>query len=362
MHTPKIDRQPSSAPGPFVALPPDTRRVKPDPATGMAPPPARTRIPVEPVSLVTAPPPSPPTDVPPVALAPPPEPRDQPAVQVDPTLRMISQVLTVVAALVLGFLIELTLVGGLQHDRDQAQAFRELRVQLATGIAPVAALGEDGKLLLSGTPVAILEIPRLGLQQVILEGSSSRVLMSGVGHRRDTVLPGQAGTAVVLGRRGAYGGPFGGIDGLQRGDAIIVTTGQGKHTYTVLGVRRAGDPLPPALAVGQGRLNLVTADGPVFRPTDVLRVDANLTSPPQPGGVQIPSRALPDNEAVMAGDSGALLPLMLWGPLLLAAALGTVWLRYRAGKWQAWVIGLPVLALLGLTVIDTAAALLPNLL
>jgi LPXTG-site transpeptidase (sortase) family protein len=283
-------------------------------------------------------------------------------VQVNPTLRVVSQMLTVFAALTLGFLLQLTLVGGLQHDRDQAQSFRELRTELAIGTTPLGALGEDGKLLPSGTPVAILEIPRLDLKEVILEGSSSRVLMSGAGHRRDTVLPGQAGTSVVLGRHGAYGGPFGGIDRLRRGDEIIVTTGQGRHTFTVLGVRRAGDPLPPALASGQGRLNLVTSDGPTFRPTDVLRVDANLTSPAQPGGVQIPSRALPANEAVMAGDSGALLPLALWGPLLLAAALATVWVRHRAGRWQAWVIGLPVLALVGVTVIDTAAALLPNLL
>lgn len=294
--------------------------------------------------------------------APEPPPSEVLVPQGNSTLRLLSQVLAIVAVLTLGFLAQLTFIGGLQHDRDQAQAFRELRIQLAIPTAPVSALGEDGKLLPSGTPVAILEIPQLDLQEVILEGSSSRVLMSGAGHRRDTVLPGQAGTSVVLGRRGGYGGPFRGIGGLRQGAEIIVTTGQGRHTFAVLGVRRAGDPLPPALASGQGRLNLVTSDGPIFQPTDVLRVDANLTSPVQPRGVQIPSRALPANEAVMAGDSGALLSLMLWGPLLLAAALGIVWVRYRVGRWQAWVIGLPVLVLLGVTVIDAAAALLPNML
>ncbi|MGH3755584.1 MAG: sortase [Pseudonocardiaceae bacterium] len=277
-------------------------------------------------------------------------------------MRFLSQVLAIVAVLTLGFLAQLTFIGGLQHDRDQAEAFDELRIQLAIGTAPVGALGVDGRPLPSGTPVAILEIPRLDLQEVILEGSSSRVLMSGVGHRRDTVLPGQAGTSVVLGRRGGYGGPFGGIGGLRQGDEIIVTTGQGRHTFAVLGVRRAGAPLPPALASGQGRLNLVTADGPTFGPTDALRVDANLTSPVQLRGVQVPSGALPDNEAVMAVDSSALLALTLRVPLLLAAAVGTVWIRHRVGRWQAWVIGLPVLALLGVTVIDTVAALLPNVL
>lgn len=358
------ERQPSGAPVSLAGPPSGAWRAEHDPATSIAHEPATTLFSaLEPVSLVKAPPTTEP-DAPPGAPAPaaPSEPPAEPAVQVNSTLRVVSQMLTIFAVLTLGFLIQLTLVGGLQHDRDQAQSFRELRIQLAIGTAPVGALGEDGKPLPSGTPVAILEIPRLDLEEVILEGSSSRVLMSGAGHRRDSTLPGQAGTSVVLGRRGGYGGPFGGIDGLRQGDEIIVTTGQGRHTFAVLGARRAGDPLPPALASGQGRLNLVTSDGPTFRPTDALRVDANLTSPAQPGGVQIPSRALPANEAVMAGDSSALLPLMLWAPLLLAAAVGTVWVRYRAGRWQAWVIGLPVLVLLGVTVIDTAAALLPNVL
>lgn len=280
----------------------------------------------------------------------------------DPTLRFLSQILTIVAVLALGFLTQLTLLGGRQHDRDQAQAFRELRGQLAIGTAAVGPMGLDGNALPSGTPVAILEIPRLGLQEVILEGTSSRVLMSGVGHRRDTVLPGQVGTSVILGRRGAYGGPFGEIGDLRPGQEIVVTTGQGRHTFVVLGARRAGNPLPPPRASGRGRLTLATADGPKFRPTDVLWVDADLTSPAQLVGPQIPARALPSNEPILARDTAALLPLMLWGPLLVAAAVGIVWVRHRTGRWQAWIIGIPVLILLGVIVIDIAAALLPNVL
>lgn len=291
-----------------------------------------------------------------------PETAAQAPVQVDPTVRFVSQVLTIVAVLALGFLTQVTLLGSLQHGRDQAQAFRELRVQLAIGTAPVGSTGLDGKALPSGTPVAILEIPRLGLQEVVLEGTSSRVLMSGVGHRRDTVLPGQAGSAVILGRRGGYGGPFGDIGELRPKDEIVVTTGQGRHTFAVLGVRRAGDPLPSPRASGRGRLTLATADGPRFRPTDVLWVDADLTSPAQGAGPQIPTRALPSNELTMASDPAALLPLMLWGPLLVAAAVGAVWVWHRAGRWQAWIIGVPVLILLGEIVLDIAAALLPNVL
>lgn len=146
------------------------------------------------------------------------------------------------------------------------------------------------------------------------------------------------------------------------GDEIIVTNGQGRHTFTVLGPRRAGDPLPTPLQSIQGRLTLTTSDGPTFQPRDVLRVDADLTTPAQLSGPRIPADALPENETVMAGDSSALLVLVLVAPLLLATAAGAVWIRYRAGRWQSWIIGVPVLGLLGVIVIDTAITLLPNVL
>jgi LPXTG-site transpeptidase (sortase) family protein len=211
--------------------------------------------------------------------------------------------------------------------------------------------------------VAILEIPRIGVREVVGEGTTGRDLMSGPGHRRDTVLPGQAGTSVVMGRRAGYGAPFARLAELVSGDIVLVTTGQGKHVFSVLGVRQAGSPIPSRSGQGTGQMTLVTADGPPFMPTDVLRADAALKSAIQPTPAQIPARALPGSEKVMAGDASALVPLVLWTVLLVISAFGVVWVRERVGHWHAWVIGLPVFMILGLTVADHAAAtLLPNLL
>jgi sortase A len=277
-------------------------------------------------------------------------------------LRLAGQALAVLAVLALGFLAQLAVFGALEHDREQAVRHDEFRRQLALATAPVGPLGDDGRPLPPGTPIAILEVPRLGIQEVVGEGTSSRVLMSGPGHRRDTVLPGQAGASVIMGRRAAYGGPFASLSDMRRGDEIIVTTGQGRHTYRTIGVRRAGEPLPPTLSRGQGRLTLMTADGPAFLPTDVLRVDADLTGDAQQAGAQLPSGSLPDSEQALAGDSSALIPVVLWAQALLAAAIGVVWLRHRQGGWPAWVVGVPVLAALGVAAADQLAALLPNLL
>jgi sortase A len=282
---------------------------------------------------------------------------DQPAA----ATRLISQSLAIVAVITLSFVVQVALLGGLRHQRDQAESYQEFRKQLALATAPVAPADEAKRPLRSGVPVAILEIPRIGMREVVGEGTSPQTLMSGPGHRRDTPLPGQAGTSVVFGRRAAYGAPFGRLGELAKGDQIQVTTGQGRHSYTVTGLRRTGDPLPPRLAAGAGRLTLLTADGPVFEPTDVLRVDATLTSPAQATPRQLPRDALPAAEQVMAGDRAGLIFVVLWAQLLVGAAVGVVWIRHRTGPWQAWIIGVPVITALGFTVADQVATLLPNL-
>jgi LPXTG-site transpeptidase (sortase) family protein len=280
-----------------------------------------------------------------------------------PLLRVSGAFLSILAALLLGFIAQLTLFGGLQHSRAQRMEYADFRGSLAQAKAPVGQVDDGGGLLTLGTPVAVLDIPRIGLHEVVGEGTTAGVLTAGPGHRRDTVLPGQAGTSVLLGRRAGYGGPFARIDTLRRGDRITVATGQGMHTFTVLGVRRAGDPQPAALTTGQGRLTLVTASGPAYVPTDVVRVDAVLTSGAQPvPRMVIGTGALPPAEQAMGIDQGVLVPLVLWGQLLVAAALGVVWIRHRVGRWHAWVIAVPVLGFLGVTVADHAASLLPNLL
>jgi sortase A len=87
--------------------------------------------------------------------------------------RLGGQVLGIIAVLALSFLVELTLLGNLRHDRDQAQLAAEFRIQLAQPTAPVGPLDETSKPLAAGIPVALLEIPRLGLREAVVEGSSS---------------------------------------------------------------------------------------------------------------------------------------------------------------------------------------------
>lgn len=277
-------------------------------------------------------------------------------------MRVPGAVLTLLGVVLLSFVLHITVISHLRYERAQQTAYADFRAQLAEATAPVGQTDFNDRQLALGVPVAVLEFPALGTRQVVFEGTTASVLQNGPGHRRDTPLPGQPGTSVVMGRLAAYGGPFGGLRLLTAGDAVVVTTGQGRHEYRVRGQRKPGDPLPPPLTAGAGRLTLMTGGGLPYLPEDVLRVDAELTSQPQEAPVRTVGRqSLSPAEEGMASDNGAWVPLVLWGQLLLVAVFAVSWAWARWGAPQAWVVGVPVLAGVGLTVADQVARLLPNL-
>jgi sortase A len=275
----------------------------------------------------------------------------------------ISSTLFMLAVVLLGFAASLAGASWLEHRSAQVAAFNTLRIELANGTAPVAQTDSDGKLLDLGAPVARLTIPAIGLNEVVLEGTTSGVLTAGPGHERDTVLPGQAGTSIIMGRAAAYGGPFRNLQRLDFGATITVTTGQGVSTYRVIGSRRAGDMVPPPLAAGKGRMTLVTATGTPFMPDGLLRVDADLVSAVQPTPrAVIPRGSVPAREQAMGTDASTAWALAFLLQGLLLVAVGATWAWRRWGRPQTWIVFLPLTLLFGLEAADQLARLLPNLL
>lgn len=286
----------------------------------------------------------------------------QPPPTRSPVRATIATALLICSASLLGFAVYIGLVSQLHFDRAQHVAYADFRVPLAQATAPVGPTRpENPKALLPpGTPVAVLDIPEIGQRDVVFEGTTGGVLENGPGHLRDTVLPGQAGVSEILGRAAAYGGPFGRLGELQPGDRFTATTGQGVATYRVIDVRRSGDREPPYVT-GTGRLILATADGSPFLPSGVLRVDAALTSAAQPAPRQLTSNYVSDAEAPLAIDTNAWFPLVIWLQGLVVAAVLVTWARTRWGRWQVWIVAVPVIGFFGLSVADQVARLLLNL-
>lgn len=280
-----------------------------------------------------------------------------------PVRRAAATALLILSGSLLGFAVYIGLISQLHFDRAQHTAYANFRTELAQATAPVGPTQptNPNALLVPGTAMAVLDIPEIHQKLVVFEGTSGQVLEDGPGHLRDTVFPGQVGVSEIMGRASTYGGPFGELDQLNPGDRFTVTTGQGVEDYVVLDVRRAGDP-EPLLVGGQSRLVLETADGPPYLPSGVLRVDANLTSAVQQTPPQVlTSNELPPSEKPLAVDSTAWYPLVLWlQGLVLVAALIT-WARTKWGRWQVWLVAVPVIGFFGLSVADQVARLLINL-
>lgn len=81
--------------------------------------------------------------------------------------------------------------------------------------------------------VAQLEIPKIGVNSIVVEGAEDASLRKGPGHIVWTPLPGLQGNFGVAGDRVLYGGPFLNLDELEAGDEIIVKTPYGRFVYAV---------------------------------------------------------------------------------------------------------------------------------
>ena len=264
----------------------------------------------------------------------------------------------------LGYVLWVALFSSLHYDKAQLNAYDTLRYELAEGDAPNGPTSPNNpnQLLAPGSPVAVMSIPAIGLRTVILQGTTSAVLENGPGHQRDTPMPGQVGISVILGRKTAYGGPFGKLASLVPGDKITVATGQTVAGYTVVDLRRAGSPLLAPPASGAGRMVLVTSVGAPLVPSGMLYVDADMTSKPQPAPTMVLSYSdLSPSELDLGTEPQAWLPIALWAQLLVIVAAVLAWLWNAWGRWQTWLIAVPVVGYIVLSAADEVTRLLPNL-
>jgi sortase A len=87
---------------------------------------------------------------------------------------------------------------------------------------------------LPGTAVAIIKIPRIDLDMVVVEGTSTEDLKKGPGHYDGSAYPWQEGGKVAIaGHRTTYQHPFWSLDKLRPDHRIILETEYGTFTYRV---------------------------------------------------------------------------------------------------------------------------------
>lgn len=84
-----------------------------------------------------------------------------------------------------------------------------------------------------GDSLTRIKIPRIGVDVVVVEGTSASALRAGAGHYPRTPLPCEVGNVAIAGHRTTYGKPFHDLDLLEPGDRVTLETPIGECTYEV---------------------------------------------------------------------------------------------------------------------------------
>ncbi|MGH2739574.1 MAG: sortase [Actinomycetota bacterium] len=144
-------------------------------------------------------------------------------------VRGTGRTLVTAGVLVLLFVVYELFITNFLTDRAQ----QSLRSDLIHGDIPNRPI--------PGQALGIIQIPKIGLDMAIVEGTCIDDLKLGPGHydgrcggsKRGTPLPGEDGNVGIAGHRTTYAKPFWSLDELVAGDEIYVWTLDGKFTYEV---------------------------------------------------------------------------------------------------------------------------------
>lgn len=127
-----------------------------------------------------------------------------------------------------------------------------------------------------GSGIAILEIPKIEVESVVVEGVTVPALKKGPGHMPFTAHAGERGNMVISGHRTTYGAPFYHLDELKPGDEIRVATASKVHLYRVTQSKVVSpDDLSVTVQTTDARLTLTTCH-PRFSARQRLVVVAEL--------------------------------------------------------------------------------------
>lgn len=137
------------------------------------------------------------------------------------SLRLASYIFVLVGLLAVGY------AGYIIVD---AQAYQAIQLHKFAHDVPIVEPHLPG----IGERIGEIEIPRLELKAVILQGDSSQILRRGVGHLPSTAMPGELGNIGLAGHRDTFFRP---LRHIRAGDVVILYSSAGRFRYQVESIR-----------------------------------------------------------------------------------------------------------------------------
>jgi sortase A len=179
----------------------------------------------------------------------------------------VGQALITLGAVGLLLVVYQLWVADLFTAREQDQLGEQIRQQWDQ--LPTVAAGPPEAAVGTGEPFALLHIPRLHGDWVVVEGVERGQLAQGPGHYPGTALPGAQGNFAVAGH--AMRSVFLDLGDLRPGDPVVVETADRWFVYEVLGNPVTGSP-------GGGPSGIPGRE--VVLPTAVRVIDPTPDAPP----------------------------------------------------------------------------------
>jgi sortase A len=163
--------------------------------------------------------------------------RDGSEVTVRKILRGAGWTFIAMGCFVLYFLVYQLWGTNLTTDRAQSNLRQTLQREW-TGQAPATTKKGSSALPVPKAPalgkaLGVIEIPRIQLEKVVVQGANPEQLAKGPGHVPSTTMPGQQGTFAISGHRTTHGAPFYRLNELSKGDTITIVTRYAIYTYRV---------------------------------------------------------------------------------------------------------------------------------
>ena len=115
------------------------------------------------------------------------------------------------------------------------RAQEELRPGFERNVASLPSADAPQRVVnVPGAAVAIIKIPKIDIDYVVVEGTDTEALKKGPGHYTQTAYPWQdTGRVGIAGHRTTYLAPFWSLNELRSGDRIVLATEYGIFDYRV---------------------------------------------------------------------------------------------------------------------------------
>jgi sortase A len=147
-------------------------------------------------------------------------------------------------------ILALSYAGYVVLDAHAYQAYEQSKFE---NLSPVQTPSAP---LVEGGVIGEIQVRRLHLKAIVVQGSSHTILRRAVGHIPETALPGEPGNVALAGHRDTFFRP---LRNIRTGDAITFKTNDGAFQYVVESTAVVAASEVGVLASSDGRtLTLIT--------------------------------------------------------------------------------------------------------